>query len=79
MRDLYDKWIEIKLEGERAETKAAHLVQDALSKHFKISVYDLTIGFHECKESPIGICIYNVEDDPSRDFCLVCGQPEERG
>ncbi len=78
MKALYDKYVEVKLEADRAVAKAAHRVQDALSKHFRISVYDLTIGLHECKESPIGICVYNIEDDPSRDFCLVCSEPEER-
>lgn len=32
----------------------------------------------ECEESPIGICIYNDEDDIVHDFCHFCGLPEER-
>ena len=32
----------------------------------------------ECADSPIGVCIYDVLDDPARDHCIFCGQPEER-
>ena len=39
---------------------------------------DTEIGFHECQDSPIGICFYNVIEDPALDNCLICGDPEER-
>lgn len=32
----------------------------------------------ECEDSPIGICVYSDLEDPIHDFCLYCGQPEER-
>ena len=41
-------------------------------------VDDLDIGGHECKESVLGVCVYDAIEDPSWDSCLVCGQPNER-
>lgn len=32
----------------------------------------------ECKDSPIGICIYDDSKDPVHDFCVFCEMPEER-
>lgn len=29
-------------------------------------------------ENPLGVCVYNVEEDPSLDSCLFCGDPDER-
>jgi hypothetical protein len=31
-----------------------------------------------CPKSDDGICEFDSENDPSHDFCLHCGQPEER-
>lgn len=28
--------------------------------------------------SPTGFCIYDDENDPPLDFCLFCGEPDER-
>lgn len=35
-------------------------------------------GTHKCSESPLGTCIYDYFEDPSRDDCLLCHEPEER-
>lgn len=32
----------------------------------------------ECTQSPIDICIYNDNEDPTHDHCHFCGLPEER-
>ena len=32
----------------------------------------------ETKESPTGLCFYNVKEDPMMDSCLICGDPHER-
>jgi hypothetical protein len=32
----------------------------------------------DCAKSPVGKCIYNHFEDPCHDWCLVCGDPEER-
>ena len=29
-------------------------------------------------ENPLGACVYNHAEDPSLDFCLFCGHPDER-
>lgn len=34
--------------------------------------------YHECQASPVGVCLYDEYDDPARDCCLACGEPEER-
>lgn len=39
---------------------------------------DLEIGNHECEDSVLGVCVYDVLEDPSWDSCLVCGEPDER-
>lgn len=38
----------------------------------------IVIGYHECKDSPIGICFYDNMEDPALDDCLICGEPDER-
>jgi hypothetical protein len=38
----------------------------------------LVEGPHECIKSPTRQCLYDDEEDPSHDGCLVCGEPEER-
>ena len=32
----------------------------------------------ECKKSPFGRCVYNNVEDSVHDYCIFCGQPEER-
>lgn len=34
--------------------------------------------YHECDKSPTGRCVYAIDQDPSWDFCLYCGDPHER-
>ena len=38
----------------------------------------LVEGPHECIKSPTRHCLYNDDEDPCHDDCLVCGEPEER-
>ena len=35
-------------------------------------------GSWDCEESPVGKCVYDFYEDPARDCCLFCGDPEER-
>jgi hypothetical protein len=39
---------------------------------------DLVIGAWDCDKSPIGKCVYDDPADRNHDFCLFCGDPEER-
>lgn len=32
----------------------------------------------DCKDSPIGLCLYHNIEDPAHDNCIYCGNPEER-
>ena len=41
-------------------------------------VMHIHIGYHDCKDSPIGTCFYDSMEDPAFDDCLICGDPEER-
>lgn len=36
------------------------------------------IGTWFCRDSPFGVCFYHDRDDPMHDFCIICGQPDER-
>ena len=38
----------------------------------------IQIGYHHCKDSPIGTCFYDSIEDPAFDDCLICGNSEER-
>lgn len=35
-------------------------------------------GDWECSTSPTGRCVYDEQEDSIHDFCLFCGDPEER-
>lgn len=66
----------------REEPKEFKTVQACMSYICDDLMFELTdnisIGSHECKESPIGICFYNNREDPVWDNCLICGDPHER-
>ncbi len=32
----------------------------------------------DCPESELGLCVYDHVEDRAHDYCLFCGQPEER-
>lgn len=39
----------------------------------------LVMGSWDCEPSnPLGVCVYDDENDPCNDFCLFCGHPDER-
>ena len=40
--------------------------------------YHFAIGGWNCERSPYRKCIYDHKRDSSHDFCLICGNPEER-
>lgn len=44
-----------------------------------VSPPDLSLGWQwPCPTSPTTRCVYNDNDDPAHDQCLICGDPEER-
>lgn len=53
-------------------------ILEEMSKLLNVPSHDLSIGHWECKTSPIGVCVYNREEDQCEDDCLFCHQPDER-
>lgn len=35
-------------------------------------------GSWDCEKSPVGKCVYDFYEDPCREDCLFCHDPEER-
>lgn len=81
MRGLFEKWIALDKEAEKARSaamQAARNLEYVVASYFHIKHYECKIGVHECKDSPIGLCVYDEDDDPSWDDCLICHGPHER-
>ena len=38
----------------------------------------LAPGTWDCDVSPIGVCAYDLDEDPMCDQCVFCGNPDER-
>lgn len=38
----------------------------------------ISIGMHNCPTSPIGVCAYEDDEDPSHEDCVFCHEPNER-
>lgn len=51
--------------------------QLAKSKMSNFSI-EHTLGWWDCSDSPIGLCVYNHFKDRVLDGCLFCHQPHER-
>lgn len=39
---------------------------------------DIDVQGWYCPDSPDHLCDYDLDNDPCRDYCLFCGEPEER-
>jgi hypothetical protein len=50
----------------------------SLKEYLKKMPEHHTQGDWKCKKSPIGFCIYDIEEDPEQDSCIHCGYPDER-
>ena len=79
IQEAFKKWKEL----DEAYTKVGYATESAkedlreeLQKKYKAG--RIEIGSWECQGSPIDVCIYDDEDDHCWDFCLVCGNPNER-
>jgi hypothetical protein len=56
---------------------AEHVASQRDGKPFDVGELELGSAW-PCPKSPVGQCVYDVTQDPCRDVCLLCGQPEER-
>jgi hypothetical protein len=84
------QWPQVILDCRRAEEAVVEAQNRYEEAHQKVMEYAmdqlglnkltciLVEGPHECVRSPIRRCLYDDEEDPSHDDCLVCGEPEER-
>lgn len=36
------------------------------------------VGYWDCKNSPVGVCVYHFMNDRASDRCIYCGEPHER-
>jgi hypothetical protein len=74
------------LEAKVAAARRAHdaarrdlVDQQTLDCHEALGmVIELEIGIHDCKESAIGLCVYDYDNDHACDSCLFCKQPYDR-
>lgn len=47
-----------------------------LAKEYNVE--EVELGSWGCPQSPTGHCFYDAVNDSINDFCLVCGEPDER-
>ena len=80
VRIAYNAWKEAQRREEEAETTLLDALNAWAGRAFgrDTEASFLTIGVHECADSPIDRCVYDEEEDLCCDHCLVCGMPEER-
>jgi hypothetical protein len=65
-------------EAENAAHAARRSVEERLAARHGLRSDAVILGTHSCHGSPAGVCYYNTREDPVWDFCLVCGDPDER-
>ena len=75
MTEIAQQIKEIRKKQENLEIDLSKLVRTVYPDYK--SMWE-TVGYWECEESPIGLCIYNHMEDKPLDDCLFCHQPHER-
>ncbi len=64
---------------ENAQYRYEELIERTLERLQQINPEITAISeYWDCRLSPVGMCVYNEDEDPMRDSCLYCGDPEER-
>lgn len=78
-RDAVEKQLgDINTEIKKATIDLAKTHEDKMSPtSFVVNMDCLFLGYDECP-GPLGICVYDNENDEYHDACLFCGEPEER-
>ncbi len=72
-------------ELEDMELDLEELKKDIKQKKYDL-IFDITglqpdkirLGDWDCEKSPTGKCVYDIIEDPCRDHCVFCGEPDER-
>ncbi len=78
LKSVVDEAEEVTERAQSIESTARHQLRLAVAKVIGIDVWDVEIGGYACKDSPINLCIYNTKEDHCCDFCVICGDPDER-
>jgi hypothetical protein len=74
---MTDKEQILKLEEKRYE--CLHSIHLILDKHLGEDEGQWHwVSEWDCDKSPVGLCVYNPFEDRAKDFCIYCGNPNER-
>lgn len=74
------------MELEDMECELKELIDDIKQKKYSL-IFDATglqsnevkiSSFWDCLKSPVGKCVYDIIEDPYRDSCVFCHEPEDR-
>jgi hypothetical protein len=68
---------QIKVLRKKKDDLAYEIEELAKSKMSEFSI-EHTLGYWDCPDSPIGLCVYNHFEDRALDGCLFCHHPHER-
>jgi len=77
IKELDEKINELMCERSKKRSERGDILMNIVINHFK-NESGVRIGDWDCADSPIGICVYNSDEDPAWDSCLICGEPDER-
>lgn len=69
--------IEGQIEAAKRELLEA-LVEELPEEARSVDLDSLVLGDWYCPENGARLCVYNDVEDDVHDFCLFCGNPEER-
>jgi len=75
MKSIKEQIEEQELIKMRADSKIEEIVRTSMPEFN--SLWN-TAGSWDCEDSPLGVCVYNHIEDPALDYCLFCGEPDER-
>lgn len=66
--------------AKRLEDEAKEILIELADELAGLKPDDLYLAHSwDCTTSPTDKCIYNVTEDPMKDFCLFCDDPMDRG
>lgn len=70
--------LEEKVENLHVElNKRAETLRSALVSGRSQAAARFAVGAWECPNSPLGLCVYDDDEDPGHDDCVFCDLPNE--